>query len=326
MNLKDKTKNQHYVSQAEQRLNAINPGDNKKHQKIYVFNLKDRENHSLCLNSDEGSKIEKTLSLDDLYSFDILGKEAERYNFEKLFKIYEDDVKTNTQSLMDKLPIAGSDIKLEILNIFAAKFLNFVRNPYSIKKVINTFPELANVHPTDPAHLSNFERIINGKKPQQQALCDQLHISVSEYTEWLAVIFLLLTPLKNGKPNLLEQALKGLLENPDYFICINIYTYDEKTCLLSDRGYSIPLQEKDHMAFDFNLCSNAFVRYIFCDISTLVPPDIPKWLIDDFKSQSKSIDVRNLPNNLEELDKYNKNVVYQCFGTVFNSSIECYGL
>src|SRR5690606_23599552 len=160
-------------------------------------------------------KISNTLSLNDIFSFDVLEKEAVRYNFEKLFHQYEKNIKINTRSLISKLTIAGADASPEIFNIFLSKFLNFVRNPYSIKKVLNTFPQLRRCQPADPVHFQNFERVLNGRRPQQNYLCGQLGVTEEEYAAWLSVIFLLLTPLEEGRPNLLEQIVKGLYNNPD---------------------------------------------------------------------------------------------------------------
>jgi hypothetical protein len=326
VDLQDVTKNQHFVPQVEQRLNAINPLARAENQKIYSFSLKDRESYTLNLESENGSKISNTLSLNDIFSFDILGKEAARYNFEKLFHQYEVNIKTNTESLISKLPTIGADVKSEILNIFLSKFLNFVRNPYSIKKVLNTFPQLRGIHPNDPVHYKNFERVMTGRKPHQEYLCEKLGVTGKEYADWLSVIFLLLTPLDKGQPNFLEQVVKGLYEDKDTFIMVIIYTYDDKTCLLSDRGYSIPLPESDHMALDFNLYSHGFIRYIFGNLDLLAPASAPKELIENFKAEPKSIHVCNVANDLNELEQYNKNVLYQCHKNVFNSSSECYGL
>ncbi|KAF7775273.1 hypothetical protein PCIT_a1430 [Pseudoalteromonas citrea] len=326
MDLRNQTEIQHFVPVVEQKLNAINPSAKKDNQKIYSFSLDDRESYAINLDKEKGNKISNTLKLNDIFSFDVLGKKASRYNFEKLFYQYEASIEKNTESLLSKLPKPGEDIKSEIFNIFLSKFLNFFRNPFSIKKILNTFPQLKNVHPTDPVHYNNFERILNGRKPHQAYLCKQLGITEQEYTDWLAVIFLLLTPLEKDQPNFLEQVVKDLYENPDSFIMVLIYTYDDKTCLLSDRGYSIPLPENEHMAWDFNLYSHGFIRYVFGNLDLLAPATAPKELVEKFKAEPKSIDVHNIVNDLNALEQYNKHVVYQCNNNVFNSSTECYGL
>ncbi len=66
-----------------------------------------------------------------------------------------------------KLNSGSNDIKAEIIDLFAAKLLNFVRNPFSIQKVLNSFPGLASYDPTDPALLAEYRRIVSGKKPHQ---------------------------------------------------------------------------------------------------------------------------------------------------------------
>ena len=45
--------------------------------------------------------------------------------------------------LLAKLKAGSHDIKAEIICLFAAKLLDFVRNPFSIAKALNTFPALA---------------------------------------------------------------------------------------------------------------------------------------------------------------------------------------
>jgi hypothetical protein len=49
-----------------------------------------------------------------------------------------------------------------------------------------------------------------------------------------------------------------------------VWTYDDDHCLLSDRGFNQPIPDGVHMAMSFNLCSTAFVDYIFADAATLV--------------------------------------------------------
>ncbi|MES2205497.1 MAG: hypothetical protein V4525_01725 [Pseudomonadota bacterium] len=325
MDLKNTTKNQHFISQVEQRLNTINPNSDDENQKIYAFKLKKRESYLIELESKKGFKINNSLTLNDLFSFDVLNNEI-RSNFEKLFHQYEYNIRSNTKILLDKIPLNNSEIKDEILNLFISKFINFVRNPYSIKKVIDSFPSLKNCYPTNPIHFKNFELIITGKKPQQKFLCESLGISDKEYIEWLSIIFMLLIRLEENKPNLLEQMIKNLYENPDTYIMAIIHTYDEKTCLLSDRGFSTPIEEKDHMAFSFNLKSNAFITYIFSDINKLASPNTPEALIKSFKSMPKSLHASHFHNDFNALEKYNRHVVYQCFNTVFGSSTDYHGI
>ena len=129
------TSNQHYISQVEQRLNARNPKAKLSNQCIYSLSLVDREAFTLALDPQEGRLISKNLSLRDLFSFDVLPNNA-RKNYEEAFKQYEGTLRANTVSLLRKLDQGPEDIKEEILAIFVAKFMNFLRNPYSIKKAL----------------------------------------------------------------------------------------------------------------------------------------------------------------------------------------------
>ena len=326
MNLKNETKNQHFLPQVEQRLNAFNPNAGITNQKVYSFDLIDRESCEIKLENSNGFKISNSLSLHDLFSFDVVDKNKFRYNFEDLFQQYEENIELNTKSLLDKLPNTNSDIKKEILEIFVSKFLNFVRNPYSIKKVINSFPSLLNYHPTDPEAYKYFNQVLNGRKPHQEYLCKKLAITDEEYKKWLTIIFMLLYRFNHGEPNFMEDMVRRLYMNPKSFVKVLIYKYDNHTCLLSDRGYSIPVPDEELMAFDFNLYSNAFIRYAFADIEKLAPKNAPKRIIELYKSMPKTVDVHCIVNDLEVLSKYNTNTVYQCFNNVYNSSTECYGL
>jgi hypothetical protein len=326
MDLKDITKNQHFVSQVEQKLNAINPLAEEENRRIFSFSLVDRESSSISLDSQMGCKISRNLSLNDIFSFDVLKGDATRYNFEKLFHKYEATIKTNTESLISKLTISNADIKSEIINIFLSKFLNFVRNPYSIHKVLNTFPQLKNIYPTDPLHYKNFERVLNGTKPQQRHICNELGVTEDEYKNWLSSIFLLLTPIEKNKPNYLDQAVNGLFENKNRLIMVCIYTYDNKTCLLSDRGYTSVSEENDFFVLDFNLYSNGFIRYSFSEVSSFVHEGIPKNFIEIYKNGPQDIVIHKIKNDLDTLAQYNNNTVYQCSKNIFNSSSECHGV
>jgi hypothetical protein len=52
----------------------------------------------------------------------------------KLFHKYEMNVETYTTGLLKKLESRDADIKGEIIDLFAAMLLNFIRNPFCIEK------------------------------------------------------------------------------------------------------------------------------------------------------------------------------------------------
>lgn len=326
MDLKSATKNQHFLSQAEQRLNAMNPeSSNQKTRRIYEFDVVDRENYELKLRSDRGSLIGSTLSLHDLFSFDVLDRKSDRYNFEELFSQYEPSIEFTTDELLRKIRINGENIGSEVVSLFSMKFLNFVRNPYSIKKILNTFPTLMNVQPTDPTHLANFSKVLAGRKPQQEFLCRKLQISEKEYIAWLAILFLLLTPLASGNQNFHNETIRGLFESKDLYMMVIVYTYDHHACLLSDRGFSEPLiSGSDRMAYDFNLYSKGFIRYTFTTIDSVIPLGMSKSFVEYFKEKQQPV-AHHYHNDLESLERYNRHVIYQCCEKVFCSSSSVLG-
>ena len=328
MTLQNSTRNQHFISQAEQRLNAINPEAPKEKQKIYTFNIVDRDSCEINLNGEQGNKIKKTLSIGDLFSFEAIEATGPRQNFETLFKKYEDNITTITLELIKKIELSEIEsAKTEIINIFSLKFMNFIRNPYSIKKVLNTFPQLLKTHPINKVSYDAYLKVINGSNIHQAELLTKLGITEIIYRDWLCIIYLLLENLGDKDNNLLEHILKLLIEDKDLYFKAEIFLYKDHTCLLSDRGFSTPVFENEgHMSFDFNLCSTAFIRYSIVSLDFLIPKNTPKTLIASYKQQNKVINVSVQHDNLVELERYNKNIVFQCHENVFCSNAKPYGI
>ena len=326
MNLANETKQQHFISAYEQGLNSLNPNALKRsNKKIYSFTLKDRQSQSFKLDNEKGTSIDSSLSAFDLYSFDMIDKNI-RLNFEDLFKKYESLLEVNTTALLSKILKKDNNVKDEIYYLFFIKFLNFIRNPYCINKVFNTFPYLKSLQPTNPLHLKYYEKILNGINYSQAFNCKKFDISTEDYRDWLALLFNLLIP--HGKDNkvIFEDIVRDLYVNESSFIMVNAFYYTNHSCLLSDRGFSTPIESDEYLSFDFNLCSNVFLRYTFADIYTVAPKNASSKIIDLYKKMPKKIIYKVEVDNLEALIKYNQNVVFQCHAKFFNSTIDCYGL
>ena len=323
--LENDTRNQHFLTQGEQRLNALNPQADPSNLRIYSFTVVDRENYTLALESPNGRPIGSNLSLFDLFSFDVPGNSRLRLNFESLFHKYEGYIEAHTKSLLAKLNTRSGDIKAEIIDLFAAKLLNFVRNPFCIAKVLNSFPGVASYDPTDAALLADYRRIVTGRKPHQAHLCTQLGISDAQYIEWLRLLFMLLVPMAKGRPNFFEEMIKSLLENRKMHVAAFVCEYDSAGCLLSDRGFSQPIEDGPHMAFSFNLCATAFVHYFFSDPATLLQGKAsPEFLANALAIRESlpqaQITVTHVRNNLDMLARYNRRVVEQCYNHVYCSA------
>jgi len=325
------TANQHYVSQVEQRLNSLNPHAALRNRRIYSFTLVDREAFALLLDSSQGRLISKNLAFRDLFSFDVIRDNTSRFNFEGLFQQYEADMESNTVALLRKLDLGSGDLKKEVLEIFVAKFMNFLRNPYSVRKVLNTIGNVPRFHPTDPELLAQYNAVLAGRKPHQAHLCAQLDISPEQYQMWLSALFIMLVRSAPNEVNIMESIVKQVFERPSGFPMVCVYRYSgehaDKRCLLSDRGYATPLPQEPHLSFSFNLSSTAFIVYVFASIEELnllyVPP--PR-VIDLYRTQQKNVRVLPFTNDLAALARYNQNVVYQCHHTVYSSSQLIYGV
>lgn len=317
------TRNQHFVSQVEQKLNAMNPSAQSGNHRIYSFRVASREPPRLIAEDKKGRAIGSNLALQDLFSFDVPGGGPLRRNFEALFNKYEGKIEAYTQSLLRKLE-HGGDIKSELFGLFAAKLLNFVRNPFCIEKVLNTFPMLHPMEPKDPTQLSTFQLIVTGQKPHQKHLCDTLGISPSMYIAWLRVMFMLLAELKPGQPTLFDGLIKTLFESHDTYAAVYVWTYDHDTCLLSDRGHCQTLPNGQHMSMAFNLCSTAFIEYVFADPAALLhgsaTPEFLAYALENRKRLPPSVDVRRVRNDRPALARYNRNVVLQAHERVYSAS------
>lgn len=323
----NETTQQHFVSQVEQRFNAINPQAKSNNQKIYSFEVINRESHEIRLLDPNGHRIYNTLAYPDLFSFDVENGSPTRMNFESAFHRYESKAKTLTESLIQKLTSQQNDVNEEVVNLFTVKLLNMARNPFAIHKMLNTFGSLTNYEPTAPEHLATFERILKGRKPHQAHLCHELGITDTEYRQWLIMLFMLFIPSGDGELNLLESIVKSNLINHEREIAIFVGFYSSPSCLLSDRSFSTNTDKPGVDGFDFNLTSRAFIRYIFADIDALaraISPHTPSALIVNHKNRLKilprPIKLHYEIDNLEKLRGFNRNVIYQSHKHVYCAS------
>ena len=332
MTLINSTRNQHFVSQAEQRLNSINPSAKVSNQRIYAFSLVDRDLSTIRLASQRGTKISNTLNVSDLFSFDVVDR-ANRHNFEQLFQRYEADITLYTRRFIEKVARREPDVKDEVVHIFLLKLLNSFRSPYSIVKTLNTFPSiLKNGHPTDSMLYKEYSRVVSGNKPHQEALCRRLGITRDQYHDWLRSLFILLSNIDDDTFTLFDKVVASLFNDGNLRITIRLCTYSEKTCLLSDNGFVAWTDQPHHMVMAFNLYSHGFVQYAFLSIDSFIDerigaiPQRFREAVERFKAEPKEVTIDNEEDNLESLHTYNRNAVLQCHSHVYNATKECYGV
>jgi hypothetical protein len=314
------TKNQHFISRVEQRLNACNPSATPANQRIYEFQIVDRDKHILRLVDARGKSVENNLSMLDLFSFDVDKDKNIRLNFEQAFSRYESQMWANTESVLLAHSTGDSNIATELFNLFVAKLVNFIRNPYSVTKVVNTFGRFTDLHPTNPAIYETYARTMIGRQPHQAHLCHTLGISDDQYKTWLRLLFMLLTPMMGGsQTNFLEDSIQALFGREEEAILVHVHKYDDQRCLLSDRGFSSPIEQGKHMAFDFNLCENSFIRFLFLDYKTVLGREMPEFIKRGLQRGPKVVRVTYQKNDLPALDVFHRRVIEQSYEHVYSS-------
>jgi len=321
--MKNRTINQHFISQAEQRLNAINPNAKPKKQKIYAFNIIDRDEFKIELASDGGTKIANNLSDTDLYSFDLLS-EGERKNFEILFGQYEYDIAKTTKTLLDKALEKNVDISTELQRIFVLKFMNSLRNPHCIKSTLNLFRRIIRCYPTDSEQHKKFSSIEVGNKPHVKILACKYSVTEKEYSDWLKILFLTLAVADKNSLNIVESIANKFFINPVNLVTVFLCIYSENVgVLLSDRGYSILDDNPSNVTFDFNLSSDSFVTYVFSDLNLAAPSvfgensEYASKVVNLYSKLPPKINVKLLIDNQECLESYNSRVIFQANKNVY---------
>lgn len=323
--LHGQTKNQHFVSQVEQRLNALNPGARPENQRIYEFEIIDRDQHQVRLVNPNGRLISNALSTFDLFSFDIADNGL-RANLERVFGTYEAKIGDLTTKLLQAHAARSNAVNPELFDLFVSKMVNFIRNPFSVAKVINTFGVMGQHHPTDPRIYAQYERILTGRRPQQAHLCAKLGITDEQYGAWLRILFMLLTPLADGHATMLEQALGAMYEDREHALLIHLHTYSTERCLLSDRGWTVPIPEGENLAFDFNLSAQAFIRYAFLDYNSVLSRPMPPMIQVGLARGPKVAHLSYFQDDLVSLDVFHRRIIEQSFERVFSSGLNAHSV
>ncbi|MGV6476641.1 hypothetical protein [Azotobacter vinelandii] len=327
---KSHARNHHFISQVEQRLNAIDQGAKPENQRIYEFEVVNPDPPSIRNVDVAGKKIEKNLARQDLYALKML-KGGGQHNLEGAFQQYENDISLLTKSFLEKLQNPDSvDFKVEVLRLYLLKFLNSFRNPYGIKSTLDMLRALDGVLPGNEELQKHFLTIDEGDRKQAERICKEFDITETEYISWLKAIYLLiLQPLDQGL-NLIEHLVKGLVENENYIKDITVFCYEgehgDAGVLLCDRGIVEGNVDSGVLLQQFNLDASTFVSFMFVDLDrqNLIPLNEKHRSIA--KMATNSIRVHNIRNDLKMLETYNKYCVWQAHSKVYCAKQKPYGV
>lgn len=320
----NETRNQHYISQVEQKLNCIDPSVDKQKRRIYKFESLNRDLQEYEIYVEDGVKIEKNLTFYDLYSLEIF-ENGTRDNFEKYFCKLEEQIESLTNEVLSSENLHKSIL----LTLFSSKLMNVIRNPYCILSTINTYSFFCDYIPTDE-YLEKYFNKINTMNPNENLLLE-LGINREQYKKWLKIIFYMVVPiqLNNGKfLNFSTEVIHNIFNPENMCIAINLATHDREVCLLSDRGHvdwSAALQSSG-FGYEFNLTKNAFIHFIFIENNL---DNLSKFMHipADTLANMKKIGINKLDkpwqiinkfeNKDEVFSKYNSRVMYQCYTHFF---------
>lgn len=344
---KNDSKNHHYIAQVQQKMNAINPNLCKKERRIYNFKVVDRENSRLRSLEEKGVLIEDNLSYKDLYTFKVLDSKY-RKNFEKLFKVYEDNIEKYSKDLVNKVDGLENNITLEVANIFLYHFMNMVRNPMTIKDSILLFDAVIDNNITsDMYSYEELREIQNLENPDIEEICEKYSISKEDYKKWMLIIFLFISNSEKKEENLIESVVKGIFNNKNSWKEFAIGYYSGKNyCLLSDKGYNMYSVDNIALYIDINVMKNVFATFAFVRNDTVINSNLISEMkidlgfdneqvndvIERLKNPtfdnmlSKNIRANLTRDDLQLLASYNQRTVELCHEHVFGASKEYEGV
>lgn len=342
------TANQHFISQAEQRLNSCSSNPNSKKSEIYRFEIAERNPPKVI--SGEKVSIGRNLSFQEIFTIHRLSGN-ERLNFENLFKRYEDEFLPRAQSLAEFISIAreksadasgavdlknidGLDFNKivdDLKFVFKYKIMNGLRNPYSIKNTLREFESFLDHAIFEEEALKIYIALELKNKSEKDYICSQFSISESEYKKWIRLLLMFLYIQKNGF-TMLDGFVDEFFKAKDLYTHISIGLFDNYHALLTDTGVV-----KDNSAYNnttyINVSKNIIVGISqqgiggallskFCQIMKITESDGRKILI----AQGGQIYGKLYINDLGLLSGYNKICVKAAAKYVFSASSEISGV
>ncbi|WP_435634402.1 hypothetical protein ACSC9U_19075 [Pseudomonas solani] len=260
------THNQHFISQAEQRLNSCSLEPHSKKAEIYSFSIADRNPPKVLKGTK--NKIHRNLSFQDLFTLLRLDK-TKRLNLEFLFKKYEDNYPSTVTELLKlinkvrdsiKEKKEGIDLKaithcdfLELVDlikkVYIYKTMNWLRNPYQIKRILKIFEPFINHCLSEPDAIRLHIAPSKKDNAEERHICNTYGISHKEYKEWIRLLLMFLYTQENNS-NSLEGFSEEFFLAREFCTIISIHLFDEHCVLLPDTGVikdSIPEGQVTYM-------------------------------------------------------------------------------
>ncbi|MCD9551827.1 hypothetical protein GLP31_04955 [Photobacterium carnosum] len=262
----NKTKNQHYISQAEQKLNALGPSSNK----IYKFTR-----HSNCYLKAKKTSITSNLSEMDAFTYDILDK-GDRINLEHVFQKYENKVVWLSKFVVQGLN-ATHNPEHYLFELYVCKMMGLFRNPNNIEFTLNALDVLNDHRPRNQQLYLLYMKVDSANLGQIKYLSGKYGVTEQQYRDWLKLLLMVFEVSYDYSSNLLEQLSRQLFWDDTIGTSVYIYKYSDfnKGVLISDRGY-VTTFNTDYTISMFNICSSAFMIVVFTNLALKVQSFLSK--------------------------------------------------
>jgi hypothetical protein len=324
------TKNQHFISQVEQRSNCIDESRPKDKQRIYKFEIADRENSVVRLINTEGVKIKTNLSFNDLFSFDVKSSRL-RKNLEDFFQKFETDLPSATGLLISESKVnSESDVLKDAAErVFKAKFMGWIRNPYLIARTIDMFEGLVGMHPTAPLLLADFSDIRAGTKPHLAGVCEMFGVTSEQYFQWLEILFLALMTPPGATKSILESTIEKIVESVGTMGQVIVATFDDTPgCRVAvpDTGYLQGTNDPNCNMFLFNLNRSAFAAFSVVDLSNQTLVEIQPQMRGQVGLYNIKFSAQHHHNDMQLLEFFNVLAAYQAHSHIFCADPKIFGI
>ncbi|MGY3170780.1 hypothetical protein ACVWYU_000153 [Pseudomonas sp. TE12234] len=245
------TRSQHYVSQAEQRMNSCSADPQSKKANTYRFSIVDRKDPAV--RSDGKSQIGRALEFPDLFTLVRVG-DKERLNFEHLFGRYEsrhpelvasllkmiNDVRSHavTRETIDLTKVGGFDFAKflgYVKFIYTYKTMNWLRNPHKIKEVLKNFSPFLDHSLDKPGALALYLALTDKNSSEEAYICNTYDISSGEYKQWIRLLLLFLYT-EDGETPSLDGFVEEFFIAKEFSTTVFVSVFDELCALLTDTG------------------------------------------------------------------------------------------
>lgn len=248
------TYNQHFISQAEQRLNSCTADPNSEKPEIHCFDITDKKN--LKIKYAGKNLIKRNMSFRDIFTLAKIG-DSDRINFERLFGIYEAQYPLrvkNLQELIAKakdrapMPIGAEGLDLEtvlgedfpafmshVKYFYTYKLMNWLRNPYTIKNVLKTFDSYVDHSIAKPGALELYFALTAKNEGEERHICSSFNITPTQYKQWIRLLLLFLYS-ESDEPSSLEGFAEEFFLAPEFANAVLVHEFEDRCALLTDTG------------------------------------------------------------------------------------------